>query len=242
METVNWQTLTQDAAKAGEPPTLGDHVARIIKAEYKSTKENHDPMVNVRWKIIAGVDEGKVVFDRFVFTRDNPNALFQQFGRARAIGLVPEQFPPQGGPALANLFTDIVATITVVMGDEYNGARKAEVSAYAAAPAGFGFSTPPVAVTPPLPAAAAPVAPPLPAPAPVAPVAAPPLPTVQAPTAPPPLPVAAPAPALRQTGPDGTVYELDAATNSWVVVPAEAAPAPATPTAPTAPPAPPKPF
>ncbi len=174
---------------------LGPCVARIVKAEYKPTKDNGHPMINCHWRILAGVDEGKVVRDRFVFTIDNPTALNMQFGKLRAIGIAPEGLP-QPGPAMAQVFVDRVATITIVQEREYNGIPQYEVGQYAAAPAGFGGATapPPVAAPPPPPLAAPPLAPAVPA-------AAPPVPDVAPPTAPLPAPEVAAAPPAVQPPP-----------------------------------------
>ena len=210
MTTIDFGKLMQDAGEGFQPVPTGPYNVQVVKSS-AVTSTTGKPMIKVQLQIMGGPHDARRLFDQFVISADNANALSFFFEHMAAFGLDRSFFA-------ANPSMDVVAAtlmnrqaLVTVSIKQYKGSDKNEVDSYrpimggqigavGAAPAfGPGPSAAPTPVAPP-PAApipvAAPVAPVAPAPvapvapAPIAPVAAP----VVAPVAPPaPAPIAPPA-------------------------------------------------
>lgn len=222
MTTIDFGKLMQDAGEGFQPVPTGPYNVQVVKST-AVTSSTGKPMIKVQLQIMGGPHDGRRLFDQFVISADNANALSFFFEHMAAFGLDRSFFA-------ANPTMDVVAAtlmnrqaLVTVSIKQYKGSDKNEVDSYrpimggqigavGAAPAfgpGPGAAPAPVApppaapipvaapVAPVAPPVAAPVAPAAVAPAPVAPVAAPvaaPIAPVAAPAAPPaPAPIAPPA-------------------------------------------------
>jgi hypothetical protein len=218
MTTIDFGQLMKDAGEGFQPVPSGPYNAQVVKAEATQTA-NGKPMIKIQLQIVGGPSDGRKLFDQFVISAGNPNALSYFFEHMAAFGLDRSYFA--SNPALELVAATMMGRqVMVSVGvKEYKGADRNEVQAYkpigmggggipAGVPAAAAPSVAPVAPVAPAPVAPAPVA------APVAPVAAPvapapvPAPVAPAPVAPvpaavvpppaavaPPAPVAAPVPA-----------------------------------------------
>lgn len=208
MEQINWQDLLEQADKAGTPPQAGVPLTCRCEASKWKSASTGKVGFNLRWKVIAGPDEGKTFFDNLWVSEDNPTAMLMTFNKMRAIGVDPASLPQVPVEQQPNLFVGRMANIIVSTDREWGNAKQIDVDSYAPAGGVVGApAPPPVAVAPPpvaappvaAPAYAAPPAAPAPAPIPqpvaapvaAAPVAAPPAPEAFAPVA---QPAVAPAP------------------------------------------------
>jgi hypothetical protein len=221
MTTIDFQQLMKDAGEGFQPVPTGPYNAEVAKAEAVMSSTNK-PMIKVQLRIIGGPNEGRLLFDQFVITAGNPNALSFFFEHMAAFGLDRAWFaqnPPLETVAATLMGRQVMVAVGI---KQFKGADRNEVQSYkpitggqiggmTPANPGFGPSAVPPQAAPPqaAPVAPAPVAP---APVPVAPVAPAPAPVAPAPVAPivvtpppaavpppvaapiPPSPVAAPAP------------------------------------------------
>lgn len=195
MTTIDFNKLMQDAGEGFQPIPDGPYHVEVAKAVSEPTKTGK-PMIRVQLRIIGGPHAGRLVFDQFVITADNPNALSFFFEHMAAFGLDRAFFaanPPMDQVAATLLNRQAL----IAVGTRTDGAfaGRNEVKKYSPPPMGqiggmtVATAAPQVPATPP--PAPAPVAQP-PAPAPVPPAAAP------AQVAPPPVPQPAPVPEVPQ--------------------------------------------
>jgi hypothetical protein len=242
MPQQNWGALVEQAGGAFEPLPVGAYNAEITTSKSKPTA-NGKSMFAVTFKVMDGPYAGRTVWNNFVVSPENPNALAFFFQHMNALGLNRDFFlslPP--GPesdekiaqALIGKRANITVSIRKYQGQDRNQVDKVtaiagvpNVPAPAVGPAG---GLPPVATAAPAPVPAAPAPAPVPQPAPVieppAPVADPIPQPAPAPAPPAPAPVPEPpAPAPEPT--PAPVAEAPA-----VAPPAAPAPAPAPPAAP----------
>lgn len=212
MASVNWSQLQSAAAEASfDPVPPSTYDVYVHQAEATTSSTNKD-MIKVVFKIENGPYAGKSIFNQFVLSPDNNNALSFFFRHMRALGLGQEFFaanPSMG--QVASALQGRRARLNVGI-RTWNEQEQNDVKAVLP-PLGEGVAVPPanlagmpqvaaarpVAASPsPSPAAApvpspayvpppAPPAPPVTAPAP-APVAAPPAPEPQVAAAVPPAP------------------------------------------------------
>lgn len=78
--------LADEASKIG----LHEHNAEIASAAPKQNENSGNLMVNLRWKISEGADEGKTVFDRLGFWADDYGINVRRLEAfCKAIGLDP---------------------------------------------------------------------------------------------------------------------------------------------------------
>lgn len=199
MSTQSWKQLMDQAQAGFEALPPGPYDAEIIKAEYK-TASTGKPMWVVQFKVLAGPYANKVVFNQFVLSEDNPNALGMFFRHMAVLGLDGEFFGmlPEGQAgydAIAGALVGKKAKITLSQ-REYpkgSGTMRNQVDDVQASQLGANEPVRQIAQ------AGVPTAAPTPAPAP-APAPAPQAAPAQAP-APAPQPAAAPAPAQPQAAP-----------------------------------------
>lgn len=215
MTTIDFNQLMNEAGDSFQPIPDGPYHVEVAKSEATTTSTNK-PMIRVQLRIIGGPHAGRIVFDQFVLTAGNPNALSFFFEHMAAFGL-DRSFFAQNPPMemVAATLMNRQALIAVGTRTEGQYAGRNEVKKYSPPPMGqvggapgggqvIAFPQAPTAppVAPPAPVAPAapvmPVAPPpAPQPAPAAPVAPP------APAPIPPLPpgVAPPQPVYQQPAP-----------------------------------------
>lgn len=78
--------IADEAAKIG----LHEHNAEIVSASAKQNESSGNLMINLRWKINEGNDEGKTVFDRLGFWADDYGINVRRLEAfCKAIGLDP---------------------------------------------------------------------------------------------------------------------------------------------------------
>jgi hypothetical protein len=209
MPTNSWNDLMGSAESAGQaiPDGLYDVVVESAK---KAKTSNQKDMVVAVFKVINGPYTGSTVWNNFVISTDNPNALGFFFEHMATLGATSDFFaqippPPEGLDYVANKIIGTHATITV-SSREWGGSMRNQVDAvkpYAGsvavapapgvpvAPAPAVGAQPPAQQVMPVPQAPVPVAPavspaaPVPGGVPTAPVGTP---------APAPEPVTAPVP------------------------------------------------
>lgn len=207
MTTIDFGKLMQDAGEGFQPVPSGPYNVQVVKSTAVTSSTNK-PMIKVQLQIMGGPHDGRRLFDQFVITADNPNALSFFFEHMAAFGLDRAWFAQNPSmEVVASTLMNRQAMVSVGV-KEFKGSDRNEVQAYRpisggqiGAPSGvptFGpgaVAQPAVAPQPVAPPVAAPVAPvAAPVAPPVAPVAAP-IAPVQAPIAPvaPVAPVAPPA-------------------------------------------------
>lgn len=257
MSTVNWSQLVKDAGDINPVP-IGKYDAICVSSELKQSQSSANQYWATKWKIQSGDQAGRVLYNNFVLTEDNPNALKAFFINMRNIGITTAHLEQLGGDknALTPLFVGRQAILTVTH-REYQGSMRDNVDRIDAHPQGpmgnvQAGGIPQVAAAAPAPAVApqpaaapavapAPVAAPAPAPAPAAAPQPAPAPAA-APAPAPEIPVAAPAPAPAPAPEAAPVAAPAPAPEIPVAAPAPApaaipAPAPAA-GAPTPPPLP----
>lgn len=117
MSTQSWRQLMDQASAGFEPVPAGPYDAEIIKAEYKQASTGKDMWV-VQFKVIAGPYANRTIYNQFVLSEDNPNALGIFFRHMAVLGLDGEFFGmlPEGQAghdAIAGAMVGSKAKITV---------------------------------------------------------------------------------------------------------------------------------
>jgi hypothetical protein len=219
--TQTWQQLMDSAGGGFEPLPQGVYDVQAETTESKKTANGKD-MVKVKYTVTSGPHANRRVWNQYVVSPENPNAMSFFFQHLGAHGLtsafIAQCAPGEAGVAqmaAAMLGTQVRLELGVEM---YQGQNRNKVVKVMPPTAGTGMPSPQGMPAAAAPAPAPPAAPPLPPAAPAAPTPAPPVP----PTPETPDPAPAPAPPAPP-------------------VPEPAATAPETPPQPPAPPAPPVP-
>lgn len=79
MPTLDLSGIKGMLKEADKPPAEGDHIARCEKADWAKTQKNKDgiikDMLKVRYKIMAGAEKGKTLFNQLVISPENPSAI-----------------------------------------------------------------------------------------------------------------------------------------------------------------------
>lgn len=105
MTSVNWNDLQKAAGEAGfDPVPAGTYDVIIDNAAAKPTNTGKQ-MVAVQFKVESGPYAGKVIFNQFVLSPENPNALAFFFRHMNAIGLSSEYFSTN--PPLERVAADL---------------------------------------------------------------------------------------------------------------------------------------
>lgn len=209
MTTMSWDELIKNSAGSFDPVPNGDYDVLCVEASAAQT-QNAKAMVKAKFRIQGGPHDGRHLWNQFVISPENPNALSFFFQHMKVFGMDENffaQLPPVNAhlgaddPSLQRIAASMLnrpARVTVNI-REWNGQKRNNITALKAplGPIGSNVSAPQVAapgVPAPQPAATPQPAPPVaqpPAPAPQAPV--PQAPPAAAPPAP--QPVSPPAPA-----------------------------------------------
>jgi hypothetical protein len=252
MTSIDFNQLMKDAGEGFQPVPSGPYNAEVAKAE-AVTSSTGKPMIKVQLRVIGGPHEGRLLFDQFVITAGNPNALSFFFEHMAAFGLDRSWFaqnPPMETVAATLMGRQVMVSVGI---KQFKGTDRNEVQSYrpmtggqigGVAQAGFGPGAVPPQAVPQVAAPAAVAAPaPAPVPAPVAPAPAPvaPVPVAPAPAPVPPVaapvpPVAAPVPpvAAPVPAPVPPVAVVPPPAAVAAPVPPVAAPVPEAPVAPVA--------
>lgn len=246
MVTVDFGKALKDAKSASfEALPIGDYDVEVAKADSVRASSGK-PMIKVQMKVLAGPYQERQVFNNFVLSLENPQAMAIWFRHMRSFGLTDEFFAALGGngsmEAVASALVTRRARLTLAH-REWQGETRNEVTAvkpYTGAPGLPGPTGPTPAVGVPAGPQFAATAPPQPPPTPQlatpAAPATPPTPAYVAPPTPPVQPVAA-APQPPTVAWDGGVESVVAPTQEVNAVPTTAGvtPAASAPTPPTAP-------
>jgi hypothetical protein len=192
---VNWSDLQKAAGEAAgfEPVPAGTYDVVVDSAQAKPTSSGKN-MIAVKFKVENGPYVGKIVYNQFVLSPDNENALAFFFRHMAALGLGEGYFATQ--PPLERVATDLTGRRCQIKVSirQWQSTDRNNVDAVAP-PAGGPVPVPAVSNTglPGIPAAGpAPVTPGIPS---VTPAPAPSVAPAPAPVLPPPPPVPIPAPA-----------------------------------------------
>jgi hypothetical protein len=223
--TIDFAKALRDAKGASyEALPSGDYDVEVAQAD-ATRASSGKPMIKAQMSVLFGPHQGRRVFNNFVLSLENPQAVAIFFRHMRSFGLTDEFFASLGTASglepVASALQGRRARLTLGQ-REWNGEPRNEVNAvkpYTGAPAvagpgshpagpgaGPGAAAPPPLATPPVAPPAPPVAPsappPVAQPAPVAP-APPTLP--QAPVTPPsPAPATPVGPVIEAAPFDGT--------------------------------------
>lgn len=197
MPETSWSSLMEEAGGSFEALPEGDYDAEVIACEYKTTSKGKEMWV-ATLRILTGPHAGRQVWNNFVLTPGNPNALRFFFQHMNVLGLGQEFFMANPHPTqVSDSLVGRRARIKVVQ-RSYQGRITNNVSAFMSV-GGIPTAPPtPATPAPPMPAAPPqqmPQAPPVPAPQPPPPPPAPPAPP-QPPA--PPAPPQVPAPPVQQ--------------------------------------------
>lgn len=134
MQEINWDDLVNQAEEAGKPPAPGEKILRVEEAK-ASQSQSGKPMIRLRYRIVGGPDDGKVVFDQLVISPDNPNALNITFNTMRhCFGIDPGTFRGMPFDQVVQLFVGKTVTGVVTTDREWNGQKQVDVKEYKSAP------------------------------------------------------------------------------------------------------------
>lgn len=86
--SMNWQELLDTAAEGGTYEALpeGPYQVQVDSAEAKNASTGK-PMIVAKFKVMAGPYAGRLVWNNFVVTSDNANAMSWFFRNMAALGL-----------------------------------------------------------------------------------------------------------------------------------------------------------
>jgi len=196
MTTVSWNDLKKAAGEAGfDPVPAGEYDVVVDSATVKPTSDGRKSQIATQFKIENGPHAGKKIFNNFVLSPDNPNALAFFFRHMSALGLNDAYFT--ANPSLERVAADLTGRrcrVTVSI-REWNDTQRNQVDTIkppASGPAQVAPSPAATAGLPGVPATGSPV--PVTPSAPAVPIApqVPAVPTVPAVTPPAPVTVTAP--------------------------------------------------
>lgn len=209
MTTIDWAKLMDSAGSSFEPLPSGDYDVAVTEA-VATTSSTQKLMYKVKLRVETGPSAGRILWNQFVVSPDNPNALSFFFQHMAALGLDRSYFAAQPPPEqVATALENKRCRVTVGQ-RTFQGQLRNEVSKVM--PPSSPVASSPAPAPAPAPAAATPAATPAPVPEPA--------------TAPAPVPAAAP------ETPQFTPEQLQAAAAQLAAQQANpAAPAPEAPTA-----------
>lgn len=171
---VNYNELMQNASAEFDPLPSGPYDVEVAKSEPKLSQTGKT-MFKVQFKVLTGPHAGRIIFNQFVVSPDNPNALSFFFQHMRVLGLDSTFFAANPTEdQIANALVGRRCTVEVAQ-REWEGRTQNDVKKI----------KPSIGV--PVPAAPVPQAPGVPS-----------VPQVAPPPSPPPVPPA-PAPAVEQS-------------------------------------------
>lgn len=135
MTSVSWGDLQKAAGEAGfDPVPAGPYDVIVDSATAKKAGTGKD-MITCQFRVQGGPYDGKIIFNQFVLSPENPNALAFFFRHMAAMGLGEAYFA--SNPQLERVAADLqgrACRITVSV-REWNDTMRNQVDAVAA-PAG----------------------------------------------------------------------------------------------------------
>lgn len=200
MTSISWNDLIKNSAGSFDPLPSGDYDVVCVSAEAAQT-QNGKAMVKAKFRVQGGPHDGRHIWNQFVISPENPNALSFFFQHMKVFGMDENffaQLPPVNAdlgandPSLQRIASTMLnrpARVTVNQ-RSWNGQMRNNITAIKA-PLGPAGTVAPQAATPGVPTAT-PQPAPMQAPAPAQPVPAPVSPPAPA------APSAAPAPQAPQ--------------------------------------------
>lgn len=89
MPTINWDDIYEEGQFDDSPAPAGSYLCEVEKAEWKTNSKNN-PMLQVRYRITAGPQKGKALFDYISITRGSERALAISLRNLATLGLTKE--------------------------------------------------------------------------------------------------------------------------------------------------------
>ena len=133
MTSMPWSELIKDAEAGGvgEPVPEGPYRVEITKAEAKNASTGKQ-MIVVTMKILEGPYAGRPLWNNFVITNDNPNALAWFFKHMAALGFNKDFFALN--PSLETLATQMVGRRAMVQAGvrNWNNEVRNEIKSFSA--------------------------------------------------------------------------------------------------------------
>jgi Protein of unknown function (DUF669) len=127
MTSINWNDLRKSADDAGfSVLAAGEYDAMVESAEAKKSSSGKD-MISCRFAVESGPHAGRKVFNQFVISPENANALGFFFRHMAALGLTSDYF--EKSPSLETVATDLEGRrcrVTVSI-REWNGQERNQV-------------------------------------------------------------------------------------------------------------------
>lgn len=134
--SMNWSDLIGSAEEGGgfDVVPAGDYLAKVVEASALDATTGK-PMVKAKFQIIEGAFATRLVWNNFVLTKDNPNALKWFFRHMAAFGLDRSFFAlnPSMAQVAANI-QDKIVIITLKSDRLYQGIPQNDVTAVRPAP------------------------------------------------------------------------------------------------------------
>lgn len=124
---MDWDTLQKQAAAAFDPIPKGEYAMTVVKSE-AVTASTGKPMIKVNMRVDGGPNNGRLVFNNFVVSTDNPNAMGFFFRHMKAFGLDADFFGtspsmPQVADALLGRSALVSLDIRQYQGQDQNDVK-----------------------------------------------------------------------------------------------------------------------
>ena len=146
---VSWKELMENAGSGNfEPLPSGDYDVEVVKSE-PTTSSTGKLMYKVQMKVTGGPHNGRIVFNQFVVSPENANALGFFFTHMRALGLDAAFFSNEPDSAtIAGAMVGKRSRVTLTQRD-WNGSPRNEVKKMV--PVAAGAAAPRTLPSPPIP-------------------------------------------------------------------------------------------
>lgn len=146
MTQINFQQLMQEATTGFEPVPDDQYTVQVEKANADKPTSTGKPMIKVEYRILGGPHDGRKLFDQFVISPENPNALGFFFENLATFGLDANFFSQN--PPLELVAQTLVGRQAVVTTGtrEWKGRVQNDIQSYApgnnVAPGGMPHGVP----------------------------------------------------------------------------------------------------
>src|SRR5688572_26279232 len=100
MAGMDWGQLVEQAKEGGgfEPLPVGDYDVEVTESRHQKSKASQKDMFVVRFKVVNGPYANRSVWNNFVISPENGNALAIFFRQMNALGLPAEFFAQNPTP------------------------------------------------------------------------------------------------------------------------------------------------
>jgi hypothetical protein len=142
-ELIDWGALIEQVGDSLQPLPQNDYMCQVVDAQYKPANSGR-PMWVVRFKVLDGPYAGRTLFNNYVLSKDNPNAMQFFFRHMNAFGADKNFFATQPTP---NAIAEKIKTngpggsgaiVKLNVGTKmYNGETRNEVKNTFPAPPGY---------------------------------------------------------------------------------------------------------